>query len=280
MASTPSILVEPSKPVSDQATAALEALPAPQTQQPEAQGRELPAKYKGKTAEELIDMLENAQTTIGRQSNEIGINRRLLDEIIEVKRAKDLGNPEPANATSKPAALTADQLLDNPHGAILGVMEAALEKSLKQISSRIDRTEQISEGDALSKDFPNYMATVGSPEFQAWVQRSQFRLRDAKAAYEKQDFSAARRLLEDWQEMQPATTPAKANTGETPAQSGVSAARGVSTESPGNGGASAPKKQYSQQELVNICLKDPGKWKSESFQKELKAAIREGRVDT
>ena len=254
------------------------ANPAP-VPTPDPQAAAISEKYRGKSPEQLIELLEGAQTTIGRQSNEVGTMRRLVEQLAEIKRASDLGQERTNPQTTTPAApaLTADALLERPNESINSVVQALLAKELAPIRSRLDNSQASSDLDGLRRDFPDFETTATSPEFLEWRDKSQNRVGDASAAA-RGDARAARRLLEDYKELQEARAAGKADGKPSPKANGVAAARQVASETPGSGGQVSTKKVYNSAEIVELILKKPDVYKSAAFQAELKLAAKEGRI--
>lgn len=240
-----------------------------------------PDKYQGKTREQLAEMLDNAQGTIGRQSNEVGTMRRLVEQLAEIKRSQDLGQERSQpNDQNKPAAraLTPDELLENPSEAIRRVMLAELAPLRESVSaSKAEREVEL-----LARDYPGFEAEVTTSEFQEWRNAKPSRREDALEA-SRGDARAARRLLESWTELKEAR--AAGNTGSQTAsipapasKPGASAARAAATEVPGSGGTVSPAKIYNQADIVDMIIKNPDKYKSTAFQAELRKAAKEGRI--
>ena len=69
----------------------LEMFAQPEEQQatPEPQEPEIPDKYKGKTAEELVQMHQEAEKLLGRQSSEVGELRKVVDTYIQTQLTQD-----------------------------------------------------------------------------------------------------------------------------------------------------------------------------------------------
>ena len=69
----------------------LEMFAQPEEQQatPEPQEPEIPDKYKGKTAEELVQMHQEAEKLLGRQSSEVGELRKVVDTYIQTQLTED-----------------------------------------------------------------------------------------------------------------------------------------------------------------------------------------------
>ena len=83
---------------------------------------------------------------------------------------------------------------------------------------------------------------------------------------------AARRLLEDYNDFQEAVKPE-----EAPAETPVERAKKVATESGGGSGPISSKAQVLESDVIALINSDPTKYRSPSYQKELLAAIKEGR---
>ena len=56
---------------------------------PEPQEPEIPDKYKGKTAEELVQMHQEAEKLLGRQSSEVGELRKVVDTYIQTQLTQE-----------------------------------------------------------------------------------------------------------------------------------------------------------------------------------------------
>lgn len=232
---------------------------------------ELPEKWRGKSAAELVRLIEEKEAMIGRQSNEVGGYRKLVDELLETKRSADLEKAEKKN----PAAdLTSDRLLENPAEAIRPVVEQIIREQLKPVNDGVAEQRRLSEMEKFERDFPNAGQIVESDDFRAWVQRSQARSLRAERAG-RGSYEEARSLLEDYNDVVQARQSAE----EKPAKKSPAAkAKAASSDRPGNGRVESPKKVYRQSELVTMINREPDKWRSESFQAELREAIKEGRV--
>src|SRR5210317_963016 len=60
-----------------------------QQETPEPQEPEIPDKYKGKTAEELVQMHQEAEKLLGRQSSEVGELRKVVDTYIQTQLTQE-----------------------------------------------------------------------------------------------------------------------------------------------------------------------------------------------
>jgi len=60
-----------------------------ETPEPQVQEPEIPDKYKGKSAEELVQMHQEAEKLLGRQSSEVGELRKVVDTYIQTQLTQD-----------------------------------------------------------------------------------------------------------------------------------------------------------------------------------------------
>lgn len=278
------IVVEPSKPA---------AAPETPTQDTSAQAPSDPlaaltvptdldsidAKYRGKSVKDIIDMHVNAEKAIGEHGRELGVWRNLVTELSTAAAAR----PATAATTPKeePLNITSDQLLNDPVSSISKVVERAIAKSVAPIRQNQEMNARELEIAGLQREFPKMSEWGNDPSFQKWATASPARAADAQAAA-KGDTAAARRLLENWSDRisltaATATVDTPQTHVDTGKPQGVAGARQATTERGGAGGGGVGRK-YTQAELVDMINNKPDQWRSESFQAEIKQAMKEGRV--
>lgn len=244
---------------------------------------QIPEKFRGKSVAEIVSIYENAEQELGRLRNDLGATRAeaqtwrsLVDELGEARRKTDPKPQEPE--------IDSDALLKDPKSAITTLLDSVLEERLGPVVKETTKLRQDSEAAQFVSDYPNYVEVGNSKEFQEFVAGSTRRVDLARKAIEKNDIPAMRELMEGWEERQQliqTLSPKKAEEQEaetdSAAPTGVSGARKVATESPGSGGATRGKKVFRQNEVIKVMLQDPDKYYSEPYQKELMAAMRDGR---
>jgi len=243
---------------------------------------ELPEKYRGKSIKDVVEMHRNAESELGRKNNEIGLVRRLADELIGVRTLEAqaaLQNNRQTNAEP----LTADQLLDNPEDAILRVVNG----KAADRTEALEKTVKTLEADLMVKNFegkhPGFQQTMASPEFGEFVRGSNYRQKLAVAA-SRGDFDAADDLFGLYEE---ALAASDSSGGSRQQQGGkvdpgVAAARKASLAKSGGSSASGVipsgdgKKTFTRAELMEMRIKRPDEF--DSRQDEILAAYREKRV--
>jgi hypothetical protein len=84
-------IIEPERQQDNQDEQQLDMFSQVEEQQetPEVQEPEIPDKYKGKSAEELVQMHQEAEKLLGRQSSEVGELRKVVDTYIQTQLTED-----------------------------------------------------------------------------------------------------------------------------------------------------------------------------------------------
>ena len=231
----------------------------------------LPEKYRGKTQAEIAEMHMNAEKRLGSLQNEVGQLRGLVKDLADVQR-----QPQPTTEKAEDLDLSDADFLNDPVGSTKKIAEH-VHASTKEDAPRksVDDVELEAETAALLSDFPDMNNLVSDPAFQEYCNSRPSRIRDAQIAATGTNVEAvyaARRLLEGYDDLRQAAPTAQSKPEESPAE----AAKAVSNEG-GRGKAPVPKDLIYEQDVIQLIQNEPDKYRSPSFQKELQAAIREGR---
>jgi hypothetical protein len=241
------------------------AVDADNSQEPED---DLPAKYKGKTPAELARMHQEAEKLIGRQAQEVGESRRLLDEVIK-QQLSTKQDTQPQAKTQEidwyedPAKATNQQIENNP-----------VIKSLKEQQEEIFKQTSLQK---LEKAHPDFMQIASSEDFVEWIKGSRIRI-ELFAKANNYDFDSANELLDTYkalrnvktQQVQAADDTLKKAETEKRTQTLKAAAvpRGSSGES--------SKPIYKRVDLITLKMRDPMRY--EMMSEEIMQAYAEGRV--
>ena len=129
----------------------------PEPQQP---AFEVPEKYKGKTAEDIIKMHQEAEKLIGKQAQEVGEVRKLADELLKQSLASNkpqhIEQQEPEiDFFEEPKKAIQKELSSHPD--VIAAREAAMQFKKMQIQQK------------LNSDHPDFTQVVQDPEFVNWV---------------------------------------------------------------------------------------------------------------
>lgn len=238
---------------------------------------QVPAKLRGKTLAELIEVYRNTESALGRANNDLGTQRKLTDRLLDLKRVDDLqtnGSVKP----SAPAEVSSTDLLSDPTKTLDQFIKShplVANNPTEQKFQQLER--QLAEERFVAKH-PDYAQFVNNEQFNAWVAASPLRQRAAAVASQG-DYSIADDLLTEFKSQAKAAAPAAA-----PAKT-VEAARNVGLESgsaaaaaSSAGGSGKAGKVYRRVDLINLKLTRPEVYSDPTFQAEIMQAYAEGRV--
>jgi hypothetical protein len=233
-------------------------------------------------------MHKNAESTIGRQSQEVGVWRKLVQDLgtAQVAAKPDVTKQEEA------LLITAEDILRDPTAAIAKVVKQQVAEAIKPVTQRVEVSSAATEFQQLKAEFPKLDEWGRDPKFLEWSYATPTRRVDADATV-KGDPKAARRLLEAWNErvllidsLKPAVDPQTQQPTQqqqpdmgTNKPQGLAGARQAVTEAGGGTRANpAAGKRWSTKEITDMINSNPEHYRSDAFQAELIAAAREGRI--
>jgi len=247
-------------------------------------GEDVPEKLRGKSVRDLLTILRDQEQHIGRQANEVGTLRKLVDQALEIK-APGHASRTAREETPQEEQLNADSLLNDPLGSVSRVAKATtkpLEDRLAQIEARERHQEFLAA-------HPSAMSDVNDQAFVSWIQGNKARAKLGMKAFpqgQTPDFEAADDLWSLWEEHKAATAQTSRETQDedsapTPskpapkAQAAPKLLSGAGGREPGTGKS---QRIFSKAKLIKMQAEDPTSYYDEAFQAELMKAYREGRV--
>ena len=232
-----------------------------ETQQPPA--FEVPEKYKGKTAEDIIKMHQEAEKLIGKQAQEVGEVRKLADELLKQSLASNnkpqhIEQQEPEiDFFEDPKKAIQKELSSHPD--VIAAREAALQFKKMQIQQK------------LNSDHPGFTQVVQDPEFVNWVKSSPVRMGLYAKADAEYDYDSANELLSTFKQIKSVKAQETKTAGEVARQSALKSA---AVDVGGTGESS--KKVYRRADLIRLRMTDPTRY--EALSDDIMRAYREGRV--
>ena len=226
-----------------------------------------PEKYAGKTLEDVIGMHQNAEKVLGKQGQEVGQQRQLIQQLIEQQ-----SQASPTTEATEDAVSFEDNFYDDPAKAV----NSAIENHPEIIKAREGNAKSAQNANLsqLEATHPDFMDIVGDNDFQKWVGESGIRTELFRKADANYDFNAANELLGTWKQISMI-----GKTQEVKAQQKKSrqkALRQTSSETRSAGDSVGGKKIYRRTDLINLQISDPGKYADLSD--EITQAYQEGRV--
>jgi hypothetical protein len=233
--------------------------------------KNLPEKYKGKTAEEIAEMHMNSEKRLGQIQNELGNMRGLVSDLAQVQRPA-----EPLTEATETVDVSGDDLINNPVETIRKVVQQDLNAVRAEQDKLLQQKQVEQETQALLSEYGDVETITSSTEFQDFATRTPSRQADLNTAAQGEGLEqvhAARRLLENWKDFQASLAPQSNEAQPTP----VEQARAVANEGAGASGKLVGKDQVYEADVIALIQSDPAKYRSPSFQAELMSAIKEGR---
>ena len=234
-----------------------------ETQQPEP---EIPAKYAGKSMEDVIKMQQEAESLMSRQADELGQQRKLVQSLLEAQNK--------ANETTPPEepVIEEDNFYDDPVSAV----NKAIENHPDVIKAREERMGNMQKHnlESLDKAYPDWQKTVQNSNFQKFIGDSETRTEMFRKADTEYRSDLAIELF-DWYsqtQMSGATQEAVAEE-KSKIQKAM---KQTSSESRSSGDSVGGKKVYRRADLINLQVTDPNRYAT--LADEIQEAYAEGRV--
>jgi len=220
----------------------------------------IPEKYKGKSAQEIIRMHQEAEKLIGKQAQEVGEVRKLADELLK------------QSLSSKAAATEVEPEIDffeDPQKAIRNSIDKHPDVLAARQSAQEFKKMQIQQ--KLSQNHPDFGNIVQDPEFAEWVKQSPVRTQLYAKADAEFDYDSANELLSTYKQLKQIKTQQVETQGKETLKQNLKAA---AVDTGGTGESS--KRVYRRADLIRLRMNDPDRY--EALEPEIMAAYAEGRV--
>ena len=229
------------------------------TPEPEVED-EIPEKYQGKDIKDIVQMHQEAEKLLGRQSSEVGELRKIVDDFVKSQ----------INANSPQEKDEEPDFFNDPDKAIAKAIENHPTIKAAQETSMAMRQQQILS--QLQNTHPDFIEIVQDSKFQEWTNGSRVRQELYERADKQFDFEAANELLTLWKER-------KGMVAETAKVQEEDRKRQLKAASTGNtsGSSEAPsRKIYRRADIIKLMKDDPRRYAT--LQPEIMQAYAEGRV--
>ena len=238
-----------------------ETLPE-QMEEPEPE-EELPAKYQNKSLQDVVQMHQEAEKALGRQSGEVGELRQVVDQFIQSQT--QLTQP---NAPQQEPTEDVDFFTDPEQAVSKAIENHPSVKQTQELNQQLKAQNALAQ---LQQKHPDVETIMKDPKFVEWVKGSKIRTQLLAYADQAYDFDSADELFTTWKERQQVVT----QTAEMEKQGRKKAVKAAST---GNTRGSNPvsKKIYRRADIIKLMRTDPDRY--QSLSEEILTAYKEGRV--
>lgn len=247
---------------------ATQAQPEPEVKQQEP---EVPEKYKGKSLDEIVRMHQEAEKLIGRQAQEVGESRKLLDQFIKQQL-------EQKHDTQQPSKAQEIDWFEDPARAVNQAVEN--NPVLKQLQEQQAQQAQLVALQTIEKAHPDFMEVAQSEDFAQWVQGSKVRM-GIFAKANNYDVDSALELLETYKSLRNVKAQkaeqvkaADESLKKVEEETRSKALKTAAVQEGGTGESSKPV--YRRADLIRLRMQDPARY--ESMADDILNAYAEGRV--
>ena len=251
-------------PITDFQEEAPQETQTEETQQPEFI---IPEKYAGKSNEDLVEMHQNVEKMMSKQSNEVGEQRKLIQSLVDAQtRATETAPPKEEEANFE------DQFYSDPKQALNNAIENHPELLAAKEERKISAQKQ--QVSVLEKAYPDWQAKIATSEFQKWVGESEIRTEMFQKADSEYRPDYAIELFDMFDKVNMIDKTKEVQEAEI--QKRDKALKATTTENRSTSDTLGGKKVYRRADLIQLQVSDPNRY--EALQDEIYSAYQEGRV--
>ena len=231
-------------------------------EQPQAEPS-LPEKYQGKSLEEVVQMHQEAEKLLGRQSSEVGELRKVVDDYIstQTQQAPQQQYVEPEDDI--------DYFTD-PQAAVNRAIEN--HPKIREAQQYTEQYKKQSSLATLQAKHPDMQTILSDPKFAEWIKASKIRTQLFVAADQQYDADAADELFTLWKERKTVAQ----QTANVEKQARKQTLKAANTGNARGSSAGSRKKVYRRSDIIKLMKTDPERY--QALSNEIFQAYAEGRV--
>ena len=223
----------------------------------------VPEKYQNKSLQEVVQMHQEAEKLLGKQSSEVGELRKVVDDHIQTQLAQQQAPVQQQEEDDT------DFFVD-PKTAVSRAIEN--HPSIKEAEQATQQYKKQTALAQLQSKHPDMNTIVQDAKFAEWIKGSKIRTQLFVQADQQYDYDAADELFSLWKER-------AAVAEQTVAVEKQARKQQVKSASTGNArgtGQTQRKKQYRRADIIKLMQTDPDRYSALS--EEIFQAYAEGRV--
>jgi hypothetical protein len=234
-----------------------------QVEQPQTEEPTVPEKYHGKSLEEVVQMHQEAEKLLGRQSSEVGELRKVVDDYI----SQSITTPAPQQYVGPEDDI--DYFTD-PQAAVNRAIENHPKiRAAEQYSAQYKKQTSLS---MLQSKHPDMQDILNDPAFAEWIKKSKIRTQLFVQADQQYDSESADELFTLWKERK---TVAK-QTANVEKQARKQTLKAANTGNARGSAEGSRKKVYRRADIIKLMRTDPERY--QALSDEIMAAYAEGLV--
>jgi hypothetical protein len=234
-----------------------------EVEQPQPEESSLPDKYQGKSLEEVVQMHQEAEKLLGRQSSEVGELRKVVDDYISTQTpaAPQQQHVEPEDDI--------DYFTD-PQAAVNRAIEN--HPKIREAEQYTEQYKKQSSLATLQAKHPDMQTILGDPKFAEWIKASKIRTQLFVAADQQYDADSADELFTLWKERKVVAQ----QTAQVEKQARKQTLKAANTGNARGTGEGSRKKVYRRSDIIKLMKTDPERY--QALSDEILTAYAEGRV--
>jgi hypothetical protein len=236
--------------------------PEAQVEQPQKEP-DLPEKYQNKSLEEVVQMHQEAEKLLGRQSSEVGELRKVVDDYISTQI-----QPQAPQQYVEPED-DIDYFTD-PQGAVNRAIENHPKiREAEQYTAQYKKQSSLATLQSRHPDMQDILSDAG---FSEWIKASKIRTQLFVQADQQYDADAADELFTLWKERKTVAQ----QTANVEKQARKQSLKAANTGNARGSAEGSRKKVYRRADIIKLMKNDPDRY--QALSDEIMAAYAEGRV--
>jgi len=234
-----------------------------EVEQPQVEEPTVPEKYQGKSLEEVVQMHQEAEKLLGRQSSEVGELRRVVDDYISSQ----------TQPTAPQQYVEPEDDIDyftDPQAAVNRAIENHPKiREAQEYSAQYKKQSSLA---TLNNKHPDMQEILKDPKFAEWIQASKIRTKLFVDADQRYDAEAADELFSLWKERKAVAQ----QTVQVEKQARKQQIKAANTGNTRGSAEGSRRKVYRRADIIKLMRTDPERY--QALSEEILKAYSEGRV--
>ena len=223
----------------------------------------VPEKYQGKSLGQVVQMHQEAEKLLGRQSSEVGELRKVVDDYISTQ------SPQPAPQQYVEPEDDIDYFTD-PQAAVNRAIDNHPKiREAQEYSAQYKKQASLA---TLTSKHPDMQGILKDPKFAEWIQASKVRTKLFVDADQGYDAEAADELFSLWKERKTVAQ----QTVKVEKQARKQQIKAANTGNARGSAEGSRKKVYRRADIIKLMRTDPERY--QALSEEILRAYSEGRV--
>ena len=223
----------------------------------------VPEKYQGKSLEQVVQMHQEAEKLLGRQSSEVGELRKVVDDYI---------GSQPQQPAPQQYVEPEDDIdyFTDPQAAVNRAIENHPKiREAQEYSAHYKKQSSLA---TLNNKHPDMQGILKDPKFAEWIKASKIRTQLFVEADQQFNAEAADELFSLWKERKTVAE----QTVKVEKQARKQQIKAANTGNVRGSGQASRKKVYRRADIIKLMRTDPERY--QALSEEIFRAYAEGRV--